>query len=279
MCYAKPGPRCSGHAYDALVDAKINHYSDPSEETRNELKKATIEFFGTPKGFKMLEEKIESSYHNPTQQQQLEHTLGQLRKLREKKLEAYKAEYRTGTTPEPHNTNFEPDLRHQQQVNETERFSQYAKDPDLVKVDDGNSETVHRGPVSYDDLDHYDQKQMTEEISGKFGRKTRDMLQNSTTSDPHDPDNEVMVKRLMERHLESVESSMGVDLGTDKHELANAYTDVVLTRREYTRTAIEAIDPPDCGCTDCLIGESSDYDPYNPNMDLLMKSGILIDRR
>lgn len=39
MCYAKPGPRCSGHAYQALTEARADYDARPSEAAWEDVKK------------------------------------------------------------------------------------------------------------------------------------------------------------------------------------------------------------------------------------------------
>lgn len=54
MCYAKPRPRCSGHAKEALTRAKAAHASNPTNATSTALREAERDFAITPEGIKQV---------------------------------------------------------------------------------------------------------------------------------------------------------------------------------------------------------------------------------
>ena len=54
MCYAKPGPRCSGHMREKLKEATRNHEATPSDETAQALAHAQLAYNKTPEGIKAI---------------------------------------------------------------------------------------------------------------------------------------------------------------------------------------------------------------------------------
>lgn len=58
MCYPKPGPRCSRHAFKDLKRAIKNYSRDQSIENRDKLLLAEQSFYATPKGIEKLQKTI-----------------------------------------------------------------------------------------------------------------------------------------------------------------------------------------------------------------------------
>lgn len=63
MCYPKPGPRCSNHAYNAMKQAYDNYEQEPDRSTQKydlyrKFQESQMEFYGTPKGQDWLNEQI-----------------------------------------------------------------------------------------------------------------------------------------------------------------------------------------------------------------------------
>lgn len=89
MCYAKPGPRCSGHMKEALVRARKNLEEHPdSEKARGALKEAEREFYATPAGIAYLSRKAEKAT-DPTKAEQFSRDAEYYKKVRAAQLEAY----------------------------------------------------------------------------------------------------------------------------------------------------------------------------------------------
>lgn len=57
MCYAEPGPRCSGHASKELGKAAKAHYENPTDANYAKLKEAEMAYYATPAGLDELEQK------------------------------------------------------------------------------------------------------------------------------------------------------------------------------------------------------------------------------
>lgn len=98
MCYAKPGPRCSGHAAILLQKAKANLESDAKDRTwekvcalREAVDEAQQIFDSTPAGLKILEDEIDvaRSHGSKPYELQLRHVMGT--EIREKQLAAVAA--------------------------------------------------------------------------------------------------------------------------------------------------------------------------------------------
>lgn len=95
MCYAKPGPRCSGHAALALQKAKAELEAYSKNRTwekvyalREAVEEAQRIFDSTPAGLRILEDEIAMAKHHKSKpyELQLRHVMGE--EAREKQLAA-----------------------------------------------------------------------------------------------------------------------------------------------------------------------------------------------
>jgi ADP-ribosyltransferase exoenzyme len=103
MCYARPGPRCSSHAAQALAKAQIaceeSMFSNPDratiERTIKRRDKALAEFNATPVGLAILQSQV--THGTGYEKERSELDLAQAKALREYQLSAIAAEDRGDT--------------------------------------------------------------------------------------------------------------------------------------------------------------------------------------
>lgn len=243
MCYPKPGPRCSGHAYPKFVQSLNDYKNDPSEENHEAFQRRSRDFFSTPKGIALLEHKAETADTLEKTDKLIEQAeRGRL--LRKRQLQLLQE--KTGGD-KADNDNFEADIDYDTPLSPQDTPAPYKKQLD------------------YGDLTESEQIEESNTVWESHGRNNRDALEyNDDYGD---------IRRTMETHLDQSRQVSSFVTSRSASSLANAYIDE--RDNSYRRRIPYAVDPEGCGCTECLVGDYVPADQANDNVKALAEAGIV----
>lgn len=92
MCYAKPGPRCSGHTRAELKSAEINYAKNPTTEHSEALTAARLAHAKSPEGIRDLRSRATEAFARGDIEDgvQFTRTADEHQQERESQMEAYK---------------------------------------------------------------------------------------------------------------------------------------------------------------------------------------------
>lgn len=242
MCYPKPGPRCSGHAYPKFTQALNDYKSDPSEDNYETFQKRSRDFFSTPKGIALLEHKAEIADTIEKSDKLIEQAeRGRL--LRRRQLKMLEEE----TGGETDNDNFEAEIDYDTPLSPHESAISYKQQLD------------------YGNLTESKQIEESNTVWEEHGHMTRDTLERD--------DGYEEVRETMEAHLDKSRQVSSFVANHSAKSLANSYLDE--RYNSYRGKIPYAIDPEGCGCTECLVGDYVPEDQANDNVKALAEAGIV----